>query len=184
MTNYRSYLALVLLAVPGALPGEARPGSARLAGPQLSPFTCRFEEYSGGARKKDWAPVDRFAVRGAARRPEFFVQFGGWSGQATIERHEALWPETIDLHLAFAIDTITFIELTTDGGRKFLPLYPYGGKAVDYFDAQGNHCDGAEGSAFRFEAELLPDGMHMRITAPPTARANRKWGILWYTTSW
>jgi hypothetical protein len=55
---------------------------------------------------------------------------------------------------------------------------------VDYFDVQGNHCDGAEGSAYRFEAELLPDGMHMRITAPPTARANRTWGILWYTTCW
>jgi hypothetical protein len=184
MTNYRSYLALVLLAVPGALPGEAGPGSARLGGPQLSPFTCRFEAYDGGARPKEWAPVDRFEVRGTPRRPEFLVRFGGWSAKATIERHEALWPETIELHLAVAMDSITFIELTSDDGRRFLPLFPYHGKSVDYFDDRGNHCNGPEGSAFRFEGEIVGHEVHMRITAPPTARANRTWGILWYTTSW
>jgi hypothetical protein len=186
MTARRTCLALLLLVLSLPVLRADNPEGDPRAGPELAQFTCRFEDGPArvtARRRAGGIRENRFEVRGRSRSPQFFVQFRDVTGKATLERHETLWPETITLHVTGLRDTLTFIGLATDGGLTFTEFVGPG-KNVSYYDIHGKPCVDAKGSAFRIETEWVRDGALVQVTPPPAARANRHWGVSWYSTSW
>ncbi len=159
MTTRRRYLPLLAFVLAGAMLRADDPDAGQRPAPELAQFTCKFDERPARrVRRHRGGDMDnRFEVRGTWDRQRFFIQFSDYSAMATLEQHEALWPETMELHLVGPRYTLTWFDLATDGG---VTLHGYIGTAKDvsYFDIHGEQCYGENGRAYRVETVPVHDG--------------------------
>jgi hypothetical protein len=90
--------------------------------------TCHFDV----DRTKVRDPRNKFEVRGTAQKPQYIVRFDGYLGNASLEKHDRLWPETFDLKISDDRDTILFVTLTPKGFGEICLLFLPGKKWVNY----------------------------------------------------
>jgi hypothetical protein len=146
--------------------------------PKIERFTCRFDPYHRSSRRDD-----RFLLCDTAGGPVFDVRFGNTIGNATLERHEAAWPEPLQLRITGERRGFIVLGLKTETGfteSRTIEL----GKVITYHDARGVSLPGPAGSAYRIETQRVAGVVNVTITTSPEVRTNRQWHIRWYAAGW
>lgn len=180
MTIRNCSQTLVLVLLFGPIPALCDLKGPEVVGPPISTVTCRFQGYFGEGRDAN----SKFAVRGTPQNPQFIVKFDSYSGRARLERHEQPWPETFEMKISGARDTIHFVSLIPAGFGEIHLYFVPNKKLVKYYDDRGNRLDQPTVKAFHIETKETADGFDVKVTLPKPARSVRSLDVKYWSTCW
>jgi hypothetical protein len=173
----RNYFLLLGLFVAGVSPLSADDGDPHAAGPIIERFRCRFEDSNDRKRGES------FTFHESTPGPVFDVRFAGTYGDATLTRHETLWPEQFELRVSGRVRGFIMVGLDTDTGLTFTEVIE-AEKHITYYDTKGRWLPGPRDSAYRIEVVRQGNVAQLLITTSPAARSNNKWKVNWYAAGW